>query len=660
MSRRRQNPAPAAAPSALTASDWSTGYCLLIFIVTVCAYLPAFSGGFIWDDSGHVTRTDLQSLGGLYRIWFEIGATQQYYPLLHSAFWLEHLAWGESPLGYHMLNVVLHAATAGLFGLLLSRLAVPGAKLAAMLFALHPVCVESVAWIAEQKNTLSAVLYLASALAYLNFDQTRRGKHYAWATGFFILALLTKTVTASLPAALLVIFWWQRGRLTWRRDAMPLLPWFILGTATGLFTAHFERTLIGAQGTEFTFTLVERSLLAGRIFWFYLGHLAWPLDLMFVYPRWTVDSAVWTQWVFSAGAIALLLGLIKAQHHSRGPLAAVLLFTGTLFPVLGFVNVYPFIFSFVADHFQYLASLAIFAAVAAALTTWCARLPRWGGFTIQVTLLCALGALTWAQCGIYHDSETLYRATLDKNPACWMAHNNLAITLADSGRVEEAIGHLKFALKLRPDYPQALNNLGDDLTRLGRAHEALPYLEHALVLQPKYLEAHENLGNALLTETRMAEAITQYEQALVINPQYPEGERNLGLGLAAAGRTNEAISHFEKAVRLKPDFPEAELNWATALTLTNRFPEAMSHFGRAIALDPESAEIRSAYGRALVQAGRYPDAILQYEEAVRLDPENAESQMNLALGLRQAGRLKEAADHYQQAVRLNPDLARQK
>ena len=195
--------------------------------------MPALQAGFIWDDDGHVTRTDLRDLSGLYRIWFEFGATQQYYPVLHSAFWLEHLVWGDSPLGYHLLNVLLHASAACLFGVLLRRLAVPGAALAALLFALHPVCVESVAWISEQKNTLSLVFYLCAALAYLRFTERRRGTVYLLATGLFVLALLTKTVTASLPAALLVVFWWQRGRLEWRRDVVPLLPWFALGRGVG-------------------------------------------------------------------------------------------------------------------------------------------------------------------------------------------------------------------------------------------------------------------------------------------------------------------------------------------------------------------------------------------------------------------------------------------
>src|SRR5207249_11793569 len=175
---------------------------------------PSIRGGMLWDDDAHITRPALQSVRGLWRIWFDIGATQQYYPLLHSAFWLEHHFWGDSPTGYRLLNVVLHATASCLFALVLSQLSIRGAWLGAFLFALHPVGVESVAWISEQKNTLSTVFYLSALLAYLHFDEKRERFHYYTALGLFLLGLLTKSVTATLPAALLVIFWWRRRYLS--------------------------------------------------------------------------------------------------------------------------------------------------------------------------------------------------------------------------------------------------------------------------------------------------------------------------------------------------------------------------------------------------------------------------------------------------------------
>jgi len=647
------SPRPAPAPRA-----WSAGW-LWAALVLLClaAYWPALGGGFLWDDDGHVTRRELRSLGGLFRIWFEIGATQQYYPVLHSAFWLEHLVWGDSPLGYHLLNVLLHATAATQFAVLLRRLAVPGAVLAALLFALHPVCVESVAWISEQKNTLSAVLYLAAALAWLRFDTDRRPRAYALATGLFVFALLTKTVTATLPAALLVIAWWRRGRLDARRDVVPLLPWFAVATAAGLFTAHFERTLIGASGEAFALGFLERLLLAGRVFWFYLGSLAWPVQLMFIYPRWTIDASSFAHWLPLLAGIVLLAALVWWSRRARGLLAAGLLFAGTLFPVLGFFNVYPFLFSYVADHFQYLASLAVFALAGAGLLQVTASLPRLGRKAGLALLPLGLGVITWLQAQMYHNEIALYETTLARNPSAWMAHNNLALALTRAGRVDEAVTHLQAALRLRPDYAQAESNLGDNLTRLGRPAEAIPHLERALRLQPAFADAHNNLGNALVAEGRLADAIPCFETALKYKPLFPLAHRNLGLALAVSGRTDDALRHFARAVELQPDYADAELAWAVGLTLSQRFPEAEPHFRRAVELEPDSLPIRYSYGRALAGAGRTDDALRELQVAVELNPAHAESHYELALLLARLGRREEADREYQEALQLNPGLA---
>src|ERR1019366_5406053 len=346
----------------------------LIVCAAFLAYLPALRGGMLWDDAGHVTRLDLRPLHGLWRIWADPGATQQYYPLLHSAFWVEHSIWGDSVLFYHLVNVALHALAACLVVKIARRLALPGAWLAGLVFALHPISVEAVAWISEQKSTLSGVFYLASALAYLRFDQSRRASRYWLALGLFVLALLTKTVTATLPGALLVVLWWQRGRLEWKRDLRPLLPWFALGASAGLFTAWVERTFIGAKGADFTLTLVQRGLLAGRAICFYAGKLVWPANLTFISPRWNIDPGEWWQYLFPAGVLALAIGLWLVARRDRGPLAGFLIFAGTLFPVLGFLNIYPFRYSYVADHFQYLASLGIMVPVASALAIAAGRI----------------------------------------------------------------------------------------------------------------------------------------------------------------------------------------------------------------------------------------------------------------------------------------------
>ncbi len=423
--------------------DWLFVIALIAAVFLV--YQPAWQGGFIWDDSAHVTRPELRSWYGLFRIWFDLGATQQYYPLLHSAFWVQYWLWGDATLGYHLVNILLHVMAAVMVALILRRLAIPGAYLAAAIFALHPVQVESVAWITELKNTLSAVFYLGSAMVYLRFDEQRRTSLYLWALGLFVLGLLSKTVTATLPAALLVIFWWQRGRLSWRKDVLPLLPFFLLGAVAGIFTAWVERTLIGAQGSAFAIPALERILIAGKAIWFYLGKLFWPANLIFIYPRWETSQAAAWQYLFPVAAFALVVALWALRRRWRGPLAGLLFFVGTLFPVLGFFNVFPFIYSFVADHFQYLASLGIITLVAAGIAMLLKRLQLWrrpAGYAICVLLLVTLATLTWRQSRMYTDIETLYNTTIDLNPTCWMAYNNRGNIYKDLGNYRQAIEDL--------------------------------------------------------------------------------------------------------------------------------------------------------------------------------------------------------------------------
>lgn len=586
MPPRSVAPTPARAAPALPADApaWLVG--LAIFVVTLAAYLPALRAAFIWNDSDYVTAPHLRSLHGLWRIWFEIGATEQYYPLLHGAFWVEHRLWGDAPIGYHLTNVLQHALAAWLFGLVLRRLAVPGAWLAAFVFALHPVCVESVAWVSEQKNTLSLVFYLLAALAYLRFDETRKASGYALASGLFVAALLSKTTTATLPPALLVVFWWRRGRLDGRRDIVPLLPWFALAAGMGLLSAWVERTFVGADGADFALNFLQRCLLAGRIIWFYLGKLFWPADLIFIYPRWTMDAATGWLWLFPAGVLALLATLWAMRARSRAPLAALLLFVGSLFPVLGFFNVYGFTFSFVADHWQYLPSLAVIALAAAGLTVAWAR---WTGplrWTAQVALVGSLGALTWQQSRMYHDIETFYRTTIAQNPECWMAHNNLGTLLLERGAIDEAILHYERTLAIKPNAAKAHNNLGTALRRLRRPVEALAHYEAAVRLEPRFAISQNNLANALREAGRSAEALLHHAEAVRLDPGYAEAHNNYGVTLREVGRLPDALARFVEAARLDVHSSQAQLNLALTLSLLGRHEESAKHYREARRLNP--------------------------------------------------------------------------
>jgi cytochrome c-type biogenesis protein CcmH/NrfG len=521
-------------------------------------------------------------------------------------------------VAYHLVNILLHAASACFVVAIMRRLMLPGAWLAGFIFALHPVNVESVAWISEQKNTLSTVLCLASAYVYLGFDRERRSGQYALALGLFALALLTKTVTSTLPAALLIIVFWRRGELGWRRDIVPLSPWLALGLTAGLFTAWMERTYVGAQGADFALSLTERFQVAGRAIWFYLAKLVWPVNLVFIYPRWKVDATETWQYLFPFAVLTVVLVLSLAAMSARGShrpvatgaFAGFLIFTGTLFPALGFFNVFPFIYSYVADHFQYLASLGIIVPVAAGLALGsgpllaraATRLVPLIGAAVLVSIL---GLLTWFQSGIYRDLQTLYLATLKGNPGCWMAHVNLGLVWSQTpGRIDDAIAQYEEALLLKPNYAEAHNDLGNAWSQMpSKRNDAVAQFEEALRLMPVFPEAHYNLGIALSTMPgRLNEAADQFQMALQQKPDFTEAHYNLGNVLSRIpGRMNDAIFQFKEALRLEPDSVQGWHNLGTCWFILGNFPAATSAFREELRLAPSSPTAQQALSATLQQ-----------------------------------------------------------
>ncbi len=633
---------------------------LLLFGATFLAYRAVWHAGFVWDDEGHVTRQDLRGLAGLGRIWSEPGATQQYYPLLHSIFWLEHRLWADAAPAYHLANIFFHATAAFLLYLLLRRLRVPGALLAASVFALHPVCVESVAWISEQKNTLSAVFFLGAAIAYLRFDQERRARRYALAFGLFALAVATKTVTATLPAALLVLFWWKRGRISGRRDVLPLVPWLGFAAAAGGVTAWVERTYIGAKGAAFMLGPADRFLIAGRSLWFYLGKLFWPAKLVFIYPRWAVDPHAGWQYLFPVAALAVLGAAYAARHRARGPLAAALLYGGTLFPALGFVNVYPFIYSFVADHFQYLAAAIAISAAAAVASMAAARLPlagRTASAAAGIGLVALLFWLTTRQSAIYVDAQTLWTETIARNPGCWMAHQNLGGVLLGEGRVGEAERQFRAALKINANDVDAINQLAVTLMREGQIDQAVLDLGRAVALAPAYAETHINLGAALLQKREAAAAVDEFEKALALQPASAPVRRDLAAALIHTGRKDDAIGLLRQAEEIDPRDANIQFDLANALGAAGRWGEAQVHFTRALAVNPQFPEAENNLGNALVRAGAADQAIAHFKRALELNADFVDAHFNLASTLLRNGQTKDAIAHLRRVVALRPDFA---
>jgi len=652
----------------------------LIILLTVLAYLPALSGKFIWDDDSWTTGIPglLRDFAGLQLMWCQPTALQQYYPLTGTTFWLDYHLWGFWPLPYHMENLLLHILSALLFWGLLRRLQVPGAWLAGALFALHPVMVESVAWITERKNVFSLVLYLGALLAYGRFSRfwqvenhskagthnapSRRWSAYALAFVLFMAALLSKATAFSLPAVILVICWWKRGRIRWQADVLPTLPFFAVAIGLCLGTAWLEKNHVGAKGPEWVISFPERCLIAGRALWFYTGKLLWPANLCFVYPRWQLDASSGWQWLYPVSAVGTLLILWQARGRiGRGPLAAALFFAGTLFPVLGFMNAYFMCYSFVCDHWVYLSSLGL-VALAAALVVRAAEQLRAKTvlYGFSAVALSVLVFLTWRQCGTYADLETLWLETLTKNPGAWLAHNNLGNMLEKQGRIPEAVEHYEEALSIQPNSAEVHYNFGVALKQMGKIEEAIVQYEQALRLKPDYPEAHNNLALALWQGGQVQEAIAHWELALQIQPDSAEAHYNLAVALRQQGKTEDAIGHFEQALRFKPDFFEAHHNLALALWQTGRVQEAIAHWELALRIKPDYPEAQNDLAWLLAtlgpaEGGDPVRAVALAERACDLTGHQVPGEVDtLAVAYAAAGRFNDAIATAEKAI----DLAR--
>jgi tetratricopeptide (TPR) repeat protein len=684
-------------------SAWTWLVAAFLLAITFLAYIPVIRhGGFVLDDIEYFTdRSSINPLRILLYIWTKVGifhgGTNSFYPLTYSVLWLEFNLFAFQPMGYHLMNVLLHALSSILLWRILRRLRVPGAPLAAAIFAVHPVNVESVAWITELKNVLSGLFYLLSLLCYLRFPgipgpgprtvappAESRGQQqlfYCLSIFLFLCALASKTSTVVLPVIILLLIWWKTGRLG-RKDFLLISPMFILAACAGLVTMYVENLpiSIGVVGliwaktppagigvNNWALTLVEHGLLAGRIIWFYIAKLIWPAKLIFFYPRWDVSQTAWWQYLFPLAAITALAALWLGRGKTgRGPLAATLVFIVPLIPVMGFLNVYFMQFSYVADHFQYLASMGLIVMFAATATRACLRRSLDGGnsgltkaaMPAAGALLLILGLLTWRQSGIYRTADHIWIDTLAKNPSCSIAHVQLGDSLVRQGRTEEAITHYREALRLKPDLAFAHYSWGVALAAQKNADEAIAHYQEALRLKPDLAGAHENWGVALAGQGKLDEAIAHYQEALRLKPDLAGVHDNWGVALAGQGKLDEAIAHYREALRIKPGFAAAQDNWGLALAEQGKLDEATAHYREALHLNPNFAKAHEDWGIALAEQGKPDEAIAHYREALRINPNYADAYYNLGVDLAGQGKLDEAITHYRKAMRLAPDFAK--
>jgi tetratricopeptide (TPR) repeat protein len=617
-----------------TSARWLSGIGLVL--LTLIAYFPLVRAGFIWDDDYYVFKNVLlRSAAGLWEIWAHPfhPRTPQYYPLTFTSFWIEYHLWGIRPLGYHVVNVALHALNTWVLWRLLRNLQVPGAYLAAAVFAIHPINVESVAWISERKNVLSGLLFLLALTAYLRWvglttiSDSKAGEHsphhasrwwYSLALALFVLALLAKTVTSSLPAVILLILYWKRGRVIWR-DAAPLAPFFAFGISLGALTSWLERHVVGADGPDWQFSLPQRFLIAGRAVWFYAQKLLWPDNLTFIYPHWNIDPHSLSLYAFAAAAITLPIVLwLFRQRLGRGPLVAILFFGGCLVPALGFANLYPMRFSFVADHFQYLAGIGLIL-LAVGSGAWLLRhfapnQPSLGKI-IGAGLLTMLIVTTFLRTGVFRSGKLLWTDTIAKNPRAWIAYNNLAIILMSEKDYDGARLALDSAVTVQPDYVYARLNrvILDLLVNQNPAHAATQNTDLAIA------EARKALADVATDQTLLGRT-----------------ERSTAWKLRATlffnqGNDPSAEDALRNLLVLEPDDLDARRDLARVLEHRHDRLDALAQWAQIIGADSSNAQAHAHTALLLAQTGHTADATQELAVAQKLDARYSTYTLNTTL-----------------------------
>jgi len=512
-----------------------SGGAILIVLVCVAVYVPAFRGGFVWDDDSTLTKNAVLRENGLYQSWF---APKQpnYWPITWTSYWLEHKLWGLNSAGYHVVNVLIHAACAVLIWRILIQLNIPAAFAAALIFAVHPVNVESGAWIAQRKTVLAMLFFLLSLFCYLRFDKTGKKLFYILSAVLFILAMLSKGSVVGLPIVILLCVWWLRGTVG-KRDIIRSISFFAVSAAMSAVEIWFQYSHSIGPVEVRSDSFISRLAGAGWAVWFYLYKAVLPIHLTFIYPRWKIDPANMISYVPGLLLVVLLMSAWRYRRGwSRPVFFALSFYIVMLLPVLGFFNIYFMRYSLVADHYQYV-SIAGFIAFAVAV--FYGALNRYGDVGVKIFRMVTVSAAVvfalfgWQRCGAWRDCETLWRDTLSKNPDCAMAYHNLGLVLQSQGRLDETLDCYKKSLQLEPDSYETHNDLGCFLGEQGKYDEAIEHLRLAVKLGPYCAEVHNNLGFALFMRGGVDEAIAHFRRAVEIEPDYADARQNLASALGA-------------------------------------------------------------------------------------------------------------------------------
>lgn len=632
----------------------------LIALAVLVVYWPARHGAWLWDDQKEILRNpELRDLASLGRAWIEPQNTT-YYPLTTTLLWIELHLWGDNPAGYHAVSIALHLLSALLVWRLLGRLGLRHAWWGGLLFAVHPLAVESVAWVAELKNTASLPLLLLACLQFLEFDRTDRRGSYAGALACFLLAMLCKTAVTMLPPLLLLHAWWSRGRIA-RRDVFAAAPFFAVALALGSLTLWFEHHRAIGSWEIPAAGPTERVAIAGLALAHYLGKLFVPLGLMPVYPQWSVAELSvfdWWPWLVLAG---LAGGSWRARARwGRHVLFALGFIVLNAAPALGFVPIAFMRYSWVADHLVYVSSIGAVALAVGSAPLFAARFPAKsarGGVFAAAAIALTLTLLARRHAATFAGPEVFWGHALRANPQAWIAHANLGQHRLEQRDLDGAVAEFRAGLHLAPKIVSLHFNLGTALLQAGRPTEAVAAFEEVLRLEPGAVDARVNAAAALLQLGRIDAARNQLQAALATAPKAYDARLLLGECHEAQERFADAAREYAAALELRPKAGPARLKLANARYALEQLPEAAKLYEQVLAQEPANVEALTNFGGVLLQTGQPAAAAQRFESALKLEPRNVQVLTNLATALAAQGRLAEARTRAEAALRVDPGFA---
>jgi len=575
-------------PTPLFSSPFVSGICAII-LVSFLAFLPVLRAGFLWDDDAITDNALLRTPGGFVKIWTTpslLTREAHYWPFLYSVFWIEYHIWDLHPFGYHLTNLLFHVVNVLLLWLILSSLNKEIALFAALLFAVHPVHVESVAWIIDLKDILSTAFYLGSFVLFMKFYSEGKKRHYVLSWALFILSLLCKSMAVTFPVALVLWLWWKNGKIR-GKDIFRLLPFVIAAFLIALGDVRFAQ---GREQVRLGFSFIERCLIASRSVFFYMGKLLLPINLMTFYPRWAVDVKNISQYAYPLMLILILCGLFFFRSSFRAPFALFLFALVTLSPTLGFLDFYFMNHSFVADRFQYLAIAGLLILFAASLHFLFKRLGREKRFYhtgIRILTILILSLMTFRQSTYYRNNETLFQQNIKKNPAAWPAYNVIGVEMEKKGNMKEAEHYFRKSVEQNPGFVNALNNLGILLARDKKTGEALGLFKKALEINPDLAQTHMNIGLAYSLEKNYEKGIFHIKESIRLNPQYTSATYNLALILMEKGDLEEGTLYLKKTLALDPSQPEVCLKLGEAYNKLGKIRDAIGAYESALRLIPD-------------------------------------------------------------------------